>query len=141
LVSRNSVLRRASTALSVDTIKLVLIECLGRGLLNMRKLMTLAAALTLAATVYAADAAAGKKTYEVECKDCHKMDGGAVSSVAKSMTKQGVTMRDLKVPEVQSQTDAQWKTTINAGTGKMKGAKLSAADVDNIIAFMRTLKK
>ena len=51
-------------------------------------------------------------------------------------------MRDLKAPTVQAKTDAEWKKMILEGTGKMKAVKaLSAADADNVVAFMRTLKK
>ena len=109
----------------------------------MRGLMgVLTATILAAAAAWAADVKAGQKSYEVECKDCHQMNGAAVPSVMKSMQKQGVTMRDLKAPEVQAQTDDVWKKAITAGSGKMKPVKtLSAADVDNVVAFMRTLKK
>jgi mono/diheme cytochrome c family protein len=91
---------------------------------------------------YAGDAKAGTKTYETECKECHQMNGAPISSVAKSMLKQGVKMRDLKAPEVQSQSDAEWKKSILEGNGKMKAVKtMSAADTDNVIAYMHTLKK
>jgi mono/diheme cytochrome c family protein len=90
----------------------------------------------------AADVKAGQKSYEVECKDCHQMNGTAVASVAKAMQKKGVTMRDLKAKEVQSQTDEALKKAITEGSGKMQAVKtLSAPDADNVVAFVRTLKK
>jgi mono/diheme cytochrome c family protein len=105
-------------------------------------LFVLTAAVLAGVAANAADVKAGQKAYEEECKGCHLMNGAAVSSVAKSMQKQGVTMRDLKAKEVQAQTDVEWKKMITEGTGKMKAIKtLSAADVDNVVAFMRTLKK
>ena len=108
----------------------------------MTKLMTVVVViLAVGGVAFAADVAAGKVAYKMECEECHKANGAPVGSVDKSMKGKGVTMRDLKAPEVQSQTDAQWKKTILEGSGKMKGAKIDAASVDNIIAFMRTLKK
>ena len=102
----------------------------------------LAVTVLASVTAYAADLAAGQRSYEEECKDCHQMNGAAVPSVAKKMQLQGVTMRDLKAPTVQAKTDAEWKKMILEGTGKMKAVKaLSAADADNVVAFMRTLKK
>jgi len=110
---------------------------------NMRRFLGVVAATVVAAVnAGAADVKAGQKSYEDECKDCHMMNGAPAASVAKKMLKQGVTMRDLKAKEVQSQTDDAWKKTIAEGNGKMKPVKtLSAADVDNVVAFMRTLKK
>ena len=51
-------------------------------------------------------------------------------------------MRDLGSNEVQSQSDAELKAVITGGKGKMKPIKtVTGADVDNVVAFMRTLKK
>ena len=51
-------------------------------------------------------------------------------------------MRDLGSIEVQSQSDAELKAVITDGKGKMKPVKtVTGADVDNVVAFMRTLKK
>lgn len=102
----------------------------------------LAAGVLTASVVWAAgDKTAGEKSYVDECKDCHQMNGAPVPSVFKKMQAQNVTMRDLKAPEVQNKADAEWKKAITEGIGKMKAVKeLAPADVDNVIAFMRTLK-
>lgn len=58
------------------------------------------------------------------------------------MKKKGVQMRDLAAPEVQAMTDADWKKAVVDGVGKMKGiGTLSAPQLENMFAFMRTLKK
>ena len=70
------------------------------------------------------------------------MNGAPVSSVMRSMTKQGVTMRDLKADDVQVKTEDAWKKQILEGVGKMKPVKgLTPAEVDNVLAYMRSLKK
>jgi mono/diheme cytochrome c family protein len=109
----------------------------------MRISVPLVAMVALSAVVvWAADIKSGEKAYIEECKGCHQMNGAAVASVSKKMQKQGVTMRDLRIPEVQAKTDAELKKMITDGTGKMEAVKvLSAADVDNVVAFMRTMKK
>jgi mono/diheme cytochrome c family protein len=89
-----------------------------------------------------ADLKAGQKAYEEECKGCHLMNGAAAPTVAKKMKAKGVNMRDLKDKAVQAQTDAEWRKMIVEGIGKMEAVKaLGPADVNNVIAFMRTLKK
>src|SRR5262245_58754541 len=54
--------------------------------------------------------------------------------------RQKVTIRDLKSPEVQKQTDSVWRDQIVRGVGTMGPTEdVSPADVTNIIAFMRSL--
>ena len=51
-------------------------------------------------------------------------------------------MRHLGSKEVQAKSDAELTKDITAGNGKMKAvAGLSEADVANVVAFVRTLKK
>jgi hypothetical protein len=42
---------------------------------------------------------------------------------------------------VQKKSDADLKANITMGVGKMKPVNLSGADLDNVVAFARTLKK
>lgn len=106
----------------------------------MRAFLTMIGIGALAATAaFGADAAAGKAPYDVSCKKCHGADGAPVASVAKMMK---VEMKDLRDPSVQAETTAQMKDIIENGKGKMKGMKsIPAADVDNIVAFVKTMKK
>ena len=106
----------------------------------MKRLNGLFIALTItAAGAFAADAQAGKAAYDRACKSCHGATGAPNAAIAKAMK---VEMRDLGSNEVQSQSDAELKAVITDGKGKMKPVKtVTGADVDNVVAFMRTLKK
>jgi mono/diheme cytochrome c family protein len=87
----------------------------------------------------AADAKAGEGVYEKSCKSCHGADGTPNAAISKMMK---VDMRDLKSPEVQARSDADLKKVVTDGQGKMKPtASVTGASVDNVIAFVRTLKK
>ncbi len=98
-------------------------------------LITFSASLALAA----GDATAGKATYDKSCKACHGADGVANSAIAKMMK---VEIHDLGSPPVQAMTDADVKKIVTEGRGKMKPVKTVAGkDLDDVIAFVRTLKK
>jgi mono/diheme cytochrome c family protein len=87
----------------------------------------------------AGDAKAGQTVYNTACKSCHGADGTPNPNVAKMMK---VEMRHLGDKAVQALTDAQWKAAIVEGIGKMKPVKsINAKQVDDCIAFSRTLKK
>ena len=87
----------------------------------------------------AGDAAAGKGVYDKACKSCHGADGAPNPSIAKMMK---VEMKNLSSAEVQARSDDDLKKIIVDGQGKMKPAKAVAGkDVDNVIAYVRTLKK
>ena len=88
-----------------------------------------------------ADLKAGQSAYDRECGDCHALNGAPIPSVAKAMKKQQITMRDMAGKEVQAQADATWKKMILEGTGKMKPIKMNEADITNVSAFMRAMKK
>jgi hypothetical protein len=52
-----------------------------------------------------------------------------------------VEMRALGSKEVQAQSDVDLKKVITQGKGKMKGVSgLSDKQVDDVVAFVRTLK-
>ena len=107
----------------------------------MRKTIMIAAlgALMAAPAIIAADAKAGQAAYDKSCKSCHGADGTPNAAVAKMMK---VEMKDLKSPEVQAMSAADIKTVITAGKGKMKPvATVTGGDVDNVIAYVKSLKK
>ena len=102
-------------------------------------LMTMTLAALGSSVALAADAKAGQAVYDRACKSCHGADGTANAGVAKMMK---VDIKDLKSPDVQSMSDADLKTVVTDGKGKMKPIKtVSGADVDNVVAYVKSLKK
>ena len=88
----------------------------------------------LAPAAAAASATDGEGVYAAKCKNCHGADGSGNPQIAKMMN---VTMKPLG-----AQTDAEVKTAVTAGVGKMKPiTAIPAGDVDNVIAYVHTLKK
>lgn len=87
----------------------------------------------------AGDAAAGKAVYTKSCQSCHGPDGTPKEAIAKSLK---VEMLHLGDPAVQKLSDDELKKIVTDGKGKMKGIKSVTGDsVDNVVAYMRTLKK
>ena len=102
----------------------------------------LALMATVSGVALAADAAAGKATFDKSCKGCHG-DGGATpnEAVGKML---GATIPVLASPEFQaSKTDDDIRTAVTAGKGKMPAALKTApaGTVDDVIAYVRSLKK
>jgi len=71
------------------------------------------------------------------CSICHGASGDGNEAIAKAY---GVKMPVLGSKEVQSLDDAALKKIICEGKGKMQPVKLSDAENDDIIAFVRSLK-
>jgi mono/diheme cytochrome c family protein len=82
----------------------------------------------------AASATAGQAVYKAKCQMCHGADGSGNLPKAKANPLGGATAQAL--------SDADLKKAVTAGTGTMKPvAGVAGADLDNVIAFVRTLKK
>lgn len=106
----------------------------------MRMILTtlILAGLSTAACL-AADVKAGQGAYDKSCKACHGPDGTANPAIAKMMK---VDVKDLKSAEVQASSDDDLKKVITDGKGKMKPvATVSGAALDNVVAYVRSLKK
>jgi mono/diheme cytochrome c family protein len=88
----------------------------------------------LAPAAWAADAAAGKALYATKCKTCHGADG-TPAAFAKA---QGA--KPLNDPATQGKGDADLKSAILKGIGKMKPVAVSDGDADNLVAALRTMK-
>lgn len=85
------------------------------------------------------DATAGKDTYTKKCKSCHAEDGHGNDGMAKVLK---TTIPPLDGTEVQNMSDADLKKVIVEGKGKMKPVQgLSDAEIENVIAYVRTMKK
>jgi mono/diheme cytochrome c family protein len=72
------------------------------------------------------------------CAICHGDSGEGREAMAKAL---GVTMPHLGSKEVQSLNDAALKKIVVEGKGKMKPVSLSGQEIDDVIAYVRTLKK
>ncbi len=105
---------------------------------TMRRIIGVAVAFMLIAAVgptgaWAADAAAGKAVYNAKCKSCHGADGEGNAAIAKALK------ADIKPL---SASTADVKEVITKGQGKMKPvASVTGADLDNVVAYVKSLKK
>jgi cytochrome c5 len=87
----------------------------------------------------AGDAKAGKTVYDAKCKVCHGAGGEGNPAVAKTLKAE---FTPLGSKEAQAKSDDEIKKQITEGNGKMKAIPgLSGKDLDNVIAFVRTLGK
>ncbi len=101
--------------------------------------ISLALAALSAGAVFGADAKAGQTVYDTSCKACHGADGTASPMMIKMMK---VDIQDLKSAAVQAKSDADLKKVITDGQGKMRPvASVTGASLDNVVAFVRSLKK
>jgi len=88
---------------------------------------------------WGADAAKGKSVYAAKCQGCHAPDGSGNPGIAKAM---GVTLEPLGGPAVQKMSDEEVRNVITTGKGKMRPvAGVAGADLDNLVGYIRTLKK
>jgi cytochrome c1 len=105
------------------------------------KLFLLLWALSLVIFIFAAekgDAVKGKEVFNSRCATCHDNSGDGKEAIAKVFN---VKMKPLSSKEVQSLDDAALKKLVLEGKGKMKSNALSDAEANNVVAFLRTLKK
>ena len=102
--------------------------------------LILSSLIVLAVSVVPAQGGAteGKAVYDKSCKTCHGAEGQGNLGMAKVLK---VEIRHLGSKEVQAKTDAELKKVVTAGSGKMKPVPgLSPKQVDDVVAFIRTLK-
>lgn len=90
-------------------------------------------ALLCSTGAWAADAGAGKAVYDARCKSCHGADGNGNPAIAKMLK---VDMKPL------SATTADVNKVVTTGQGKMKPVtSVTGADLDNVAAYVKSLKK
>ena len=100
---------------------------------------TVAIVFVAACGLGVAGAPEGKTVFESRCQPCHGPAGEGKPAIAKMFK---VEMHPLGSKEVQSKSDADFKKIITTGNGKMKAVTgLSGKQVDDVIAFVRTLKQ
>lgn len=106
--------------------------------MKIRLLVILAALALILALPAMAAGPDGAAIYKGKCAMCHAADGSGNTPTGKSMK-----VRDLRSADVQKQTDIQLTDVIAGGKGKMPGygKSLSTADIQALIAHIRTLKK
>jgi len=105
-------------------------------MINRRSLV--AAVLVIVALPLFADAGVdGAALYKSKCAMCHGPDGAGQTPSGKAMK-----VRDLRSAEVQKMTDKELNAIIADGKGKMPAykAKMSQADIDALVTFIRQLK-
>ena len=87
----------------------------------------------------AGDAAQGKDLFLKKCKACHAEDGAGTPAMQKKF---GEKLKPLGSPAVQSQKDETLaKEIAEAVNHKAIAKSLQPADINNLVAFVRTLKK
>ncbi|HXZ78528.1 MAG TPA: cytochrome c [Terriglobales bacterium] len=99
--------------------------------------VVLVIAMALAGTTCLA-AESGADVFKSKCASCHGPDGSGNTPVGKSLK-----LRDLSSAEVQAQSEADIKTIIEKGKGKMPGysGKLSPEQIDAVAKYVKSLKK
>jgi len=99
--------------------------------------VVLALAVGLAGTTPLA-AESGADVFKAKCASCHGADGSGNTPVGTSLK-----LRDLSSAEVQAQSEADIKTIIEKGKGKMPayGGKLTPEQIDAVAKYVKSLKK
>jgi cytochrome c len=87
----------------------------------------------------AGDAAKGKDLYLKRCKICHAEDGAGTPALQK---KHGAKLLPLAGKEVQAMKDTEMTKSFNEAVNHKALLKsLQPGDLDNVIAYIRTMKK
>ncbi|MEJ2110918.1 MAG: cytochrome c [Acidobacteriota bacterium] len=101
-----------------------------------RMLLLLAAlAMSLMIALGKGDVTEGKTVFS-QCVMCHGDSGQGNEAIGKAL---GVKIPDLGSKEVQALDDSDLKKVLLEGKGKMQAVNLSDAEVDDVIAFIRSL--
>jgi mono/diheme cytochrome c family protein len=106
-----------------------------------RKFLAILSTVAVIAIAESAFADAGPDAaaiFKSKCAMCHAPDGSGNTPTGKSMK-----VRDLRSAEVQKKTVKELFTAIADGKGKMPAykSKLSQADIEALVSYIRSLKK
>jgi cytochrome c6 len=105
--------------------------------LNLNHVAILCIALSTMTPSFAQSA--GADTYKAKCAMCHGADGTGNTPAGKNLK-----AASFKDPTIVKAPDARLIASVKNGKGKMPasiGAKLSDAQVKEVIAYVRTLQK
>jgi cytochrome c6 len=104
---------------------------------NIRTGLTVAA-MAAAMTMTGFAQGSGADTYKSKCAMCHGADGMATTPAGKSMK-----VPAFSDPAVAKMSEAELTTVTKAGKGKMPGyaGKLTDAQINDVVAYVRTLQK
>ncbi len=105
----------------------------------MKTAITLSVLLTIALAAGAvAQNAPAKELFASKCAMCHGPDGSAQTTMAKNLK-----IRDFHSADVQKQSDADLKTVIAKGKGKMPAfeGKLTGEQIDQLVGYVREIGK
>jgi cytochrome c6 len=93
--------------------------------------------IALAASAVAQNAPT-KDLFSGKCSICHGPDGSAHTTMGKTLK-----IRDFHSADVQKQTDADLKTVVTKGKGKMPAfnGKLTGEQIDQLVGFIREMGK
>ena len=108
-----------------------------KNLLIKSSLLVLVMALLLPAFSAAPDT--GPDLFATKCASCHAKDGSGSTPMGKNLK-----LRDLGSADVQKMSDSELKNIIDKGKApKMPayGGKLSSTQIDDLVKFIRSLKK
>ena len=108
-----------------------------KNLLIKASLLILVLAVVLPAVSVAADT--GPDLYKTKCAACHGADGSGNTAMGKASK-----LRDLGSADVQKMSDSDLKNVVDKGKPpKMPayGGKLSSTQIDDLVKFIRSLKK
>ena len=105
----------------------------------MKKTITLSVLLMIALAAGAvAQTTPAKDLFASKCAMCHGPDGSAQTTMAKNLK-----IRDFHSADVQKQSDADLKTVITKGKGKMPAfeGKLTGEQIDQLVGYLREIGK
>lgn len=110
----------------------------------MKRVSKLAVVIALAvlgvgiAAAQSSGAEKGAQVFKTKCAMCHGQDGKGQTAMGKANN-----LKDLASSDVQNVHDSELKNIIENGKGKMPAykGKLTDEQVEQVVAYIRTLKK
>lgn len=100
-------------------------------------LLLVALAVPIVVALGYGDVEKGKAVFS-RCSMCHGESGQGNEAIGKAF---GVQIPDLGSKEVQELDDPALKKIILEGKGKMQPVQLTDAEADDVVSFMRSLRK